>query len=439
MKNPLLIGLITSVALVPSQAAVTDLWITEVDLATRQVEVTHVADETITLETALPFCHRFDYATSIPAETRFGPGESKLFTIANLNQSDSDLWLYQDRNFGNGAKIISGLKWGPDANVGRTGIATTAGKWSGTDHAVSTPALPNETLRLIGPTPFHSQHWSVESSTLGQHPDFLLTFTQFDLTEGAVQLAWEGGLPPYQVQMSSSLPPQWLTHEITSDLAATLVLEGNPERHFFRVLSNDFHSTTTARYTLQFIATWSESTHPDSFPGDPHFSPIVGGAHNEQIQFWAPGTLATEGIESMAETGSTSAFLSEWDNASAAGQASSVTFRGSSFDSPGGEDVEVDVSKQFPLVTAVSMIAPSPDWFVGVHDLSLFDEQTNQWRDQVTVLLKPYDAGTDSGTNYSSGNADTDPPEVITEITGAPLQNGGTVTPLGSFVFTRIQ
>ena len=66
------------------------------------------------------------------------------------------------------------------------------------------------------------------------------------------------------------------------------------------------------------------------------------------------------------------------------------------------------------LLSLVSMIAPSPDWFVGVHG---FDLQANgMWVDEVTLTLDPYDAGTDNGTTYTSANADTSPKDPISRL-----------------------
>ena len=39
--------------------------------------------------------------------------------------------------------------------------------------------------------------------------------------------------------------------------------------------------------------------------------------------------------------------------------------------SPGSTQFEFEVSRDYPLVTLVTMVAPSPDWFVGVSALSL--------------------------------------------------------------------
>ena len=69
------------------------------------------------------------------------------------------------------------------------------------------------------------------------------------------------------------------------------------------------------------------------------------------------------------------------------------------------------VTDAFPLVTLATMIAPSPDWFVGVSGLSLQDDHDDHghWLDSHTVDLFPYDAGTEEGTMFSFDNADSMP------------------------------
>jgi hypothetical protein len=78
------------------------------------------------------------------------------------------------------------------------------------------------------------------------------------------------------------------------------------------------------------------------------------------------------------------------------------------------------------------MIAPSPDWFVGVTRLDLRNGDT--WVPQLTVDLFGYDAGTDSGINFTSPNADSFPQNPIT-VLGAPLPS---VPALGTLTFTLL-
>ena len=59
-----------------------------------------------------------------------------------------------------------------------------------------------------------------------------------------------------------------------------------------------------AKYNLDFVATWSSKTHPGTgFPTNGHFSPVIGASHNSSYNMWAPGVLASPGVQSVAETG----------------------------------------------------------------------------------------------------------------------------------------
>lgn len=197
------------------------------------------------------------------------------------------------------------------------------------------------------------------------------------------------------------------------------------------------NASTTAQYTITFNATWSAQTHPiTDFPtASAHFSGLVGAMHNDQIAFWQEGQLATEGIESMAETGSKTALLAEVDTAIAAGSADQRLSGGSIGLSPGDVSMgPVTVNQSHPQMTLVSMIAPSPDWFVGVNGLSLVDANGN-WIDNLVVDLYPYDSGTDDGPDYTSSDADSVPPEPIANFTSvAPFSD----QPIGTFTITRI-
>ena len=63
----------------------------------------------------------------------------------------------------------------------------------------------------------------------------------------------------------------------------------------------------------------------------------------------------------------------------------------------------------------VVRIIPSPDWFVGLHDINLCEN--GHWVDELSVDLYPWDAGTDQGFTFTSPNYPNDPPESIYQIT----------------------
>lgn len=70
---------------------------------------------------------------------------------------------------------------------------------------------------------------------------------------------------------------------------------------------------------------------------------------------------------------------------------------------------------QHHLVSLVSMIYPSPDWFVGVSGLELC-LPNGSWVEQKILNLYPVDAGTDAGPTYISPDQPTIPKEAIRRI-----------------------
>ena len=190
-----------------------------------------------------------------------------------------------------------------------------------------------------------------------------------------------------------------------------------------------------ATYRVTFTSTWSAATHPGSdFPSNAHFSPLIGATHNLSATFWLSGTIASPGIEQMAELGATSILRSEID---AAGTHVRETIAG-----PGMATSPAQVktpmftaSRSHPLVTLVTMIAPSPDWFVGVHDLALLDDQ-GAWQEDIVVTLYPYDAGSDDGVDYASADIEPATHHPIALLSG---QASFSTEPIGTFTFTRVR
>jgi len=194
-----------------------------------------------------------------------------------------------------------------------------------------------------------------------------------------------------------------------------------------------------AVYRATFNATWSASTHPINFPAaDPHFSPLTGAVHSEQAVFWERGQNATDGIELMAETGGTSILLDEVQLVIDEGRAlASITGGGIQL-SPGSTSVEFTVNRDYPLVTLVSMLAPSPDWFIGVSSVSMLDAN-GDFEQSVTRSLNLYDSGTDGGTRFDSADQDV-PRSPIALVESFPtdtdFQNGR--PPVGELTIERI-
>ena len=190
-----------------------------------------------------------------------------------------------------------------------------------------------------------------------------------------------------------------------------------------------------ARYVVTFQSDWSRATHPTDWPDDAHYSGLIGGTHTARVTFWQEGQLASPGIQLMAEQGRKSPLDQEVLKAISAGTAEFVLSGGALSGSPRSVSLEFNVSVTFPLVTLVTMVAPSPDWFVGVSGLSLL--VNGQWTNETTATLLPWDAGTDSGTSYAAENLASVPAQPIHRLVGFPVAVNGAVAPFGTMTFRR--
>ena len=186
-----------------------------------------------------------------------------------------------------------------------------------------------------------------------------------------------------------------------------------------------------ATYTVRMEASWTDAVTPAGVPDGAHFTTPVGGIHNDEVTFLEAGAAASAGIEAMAEAGTTATLIEEVDDAEP-NAARSMTIPAPGI---GSTSTQTDVvfTSDHPRITLTSMIAPTPDWFVGVSGLSLLDS-SGDWRDSVTVDLYPWDAGTEDGTGFSLTNDETDPQGVIASIRGRGQFTGVRIARL---VFTR--
>ena len=171
-----------------------------------------------------------------------------------------------------------------------------------------------------------------------------------------------------------------------------------------------------ATYDVTFRGLWTTSVTSGGLPGGAHFTRLIGGMHNAGVTFLRDGGRATAGVEFMAELGGTSTLASEVRAAEP--DALDVLLGSGNIRPTGSSTIDpVTLTTDHSRVTLLTMIAPSPDWFVGVSGLSLLAEQ-GEWMESLTVNLYPWDAGTEDGTEFSLSNPATTPQGVITSIRG---------------------
>ncbi len=188
--------------------------------------------------------------------------------------------------------------------------------------------------------------------------------------------------------------------------------------------------SATYRVTFEGKFTASALAGGVSVPSGEHFTTLIGAVHNGSVTFWSSGAMASAGVEQVAELGNTGTFKSEIN---ANMNAAAVIEKSLPSGGTPTATVDVTVTTAHPLVTLLTMVAPSPDWFVGVSGLSLLDAQ-GDWLASHSVDLFPYDAGTEEGTEFSLSNAATSPRGVIASIKGTGKFSD---QPIATLTFTR--
>jgi Spondin_N len=182
-------------------------------------------------------------------------------------------------------------------------------------------------------------------------------------------------------------------------------------------------------YKFTFNDAWNEDDISSELPAGAHFTQMVGASHIPGAPLWIPGGTASPGIENVAELGDPTVLSSEVDAAILAGTAGTYLKIRGLFKPPFSRSKLLEIFEDKPAVTLISMVAPSPDWFVGVSDLSLRDE--SGWIEYLSVDLIPWDAGTEDGNTFTLSNPATNPPSIIAIPPDSPF--------IGSPVIANLQ
>ncbi|WP_372642823.1 spondin domain-containing protein [Ancylomarina sp.] len=177
-----------------------------------------------------------------------------------------------------------------------------------------------------------------------------------------------------------------------------------------------------ASYRVTFTMHWNSTDFPTDYPSNAHFSPLIGWSHPTTSTFFNVGTTASAGIEDMAENGGTAILQAELEAKIVNNEGLDFVL-GSGLGSGEGEiTVEVLVNAANSSVTLVSMVAPSPDWYVAAFNVNLYNG--SNFVDTKIVTAAVYDAGTDSGVTFASADANTDLKVPISLFVDAPLGDG---------------
>lgn len=192
----------------------------------------------------------------------------------------------------------------------------------------------------------------------------------------------------------------------------------------------------TIRYRVEISLDWSAESFPLDYPADAHFSPAVGIAHDSRYVLFRDGDTASSGLGLIATNGRSSVLEAELAEARRRGPVADVVIGKALDTGTGAIGFDIELSERHPQLSVVTMLAPSPDWFVGDAGIALHDEAG--WIDHLVLPLWVWDAGVDDGPGYNSPDSPVQPRQSV-RLSAAPsfLQWDG-LKPIGRLTMSRI-
>ncbi len=75
---------------------------------------------------------------------------------------------------------------------------------------------------------------------------------------------------------------------------------------------------------------------------------------------------------------------------------------------------DITLTPWFNIISSISMVAPSPDWFTGFSGVKPFvrEKGSRYWLASFNILTFPFDAGTKTGDTYNGNNFTKEDPQL---------------------------
>lgn len=165
-----------------------------------------------------------------------------------------------------------------------------------------------------------------------------------------------------------------------------------------------------ASFSVTFRSHWVDGVTAEGVPEDVAFTPMIVAIHQQAGDIYEVGGLASPGIKRLAQTGTQTQLNAEL-RALRAARTVRTFGTGTPGRGRGQSTVKLSASRDRPMLTMISTVAPSPDWIVGINGVDLC--QSGQWVDSMLLPLMAQDAGVDSGETFSAPDQSTEPQQPI--------------------------
>ncbi len=155
---------------------------------------------------------------------------------------------------------------------------------------------------------------------------------------------------------------------------------------------------------MTFEPNFTEVFFPTDYPTNAGFSKVFLVVHSNTTSIFTLGSTASAGLKLYAEDGDSSTLVTEHTQTEDNVNPTSIIL-GTSDVGPAEPVVfTFTITPSKPLISFVTKISPSPDWFLGVDSFNL-ENPDNTLVETAFIGLNAIDAGTDAGVTYTSADS----------------------------------
>ncbi|MFA9290379.1 MAG: hypothetical protein ACEQSF_04050 [Solirubrobacteraceae bacterium] len=199
----------------------------------------------------------------------------------------------------------------------------------------------------------------------------------------------------------------------------------------------DLTPITTANYSVTFQSNWNATNFPLDFPSNPAFGETILITHNNKGGLFIPSALSSLELTFFLTNNNLTPLQNNLNAQQAAMNLNWYNLGIFSTNSPNLPFL-FSISSTKPVISLCMKINPSPNWFIGLSNFSLL-ENDGKWTDLTTVSLLAYD--TDGFTQPTTTYNSIYTPNLggfITKINPAVLIPNIPATVIGTLTFTKL-
>ncbi|PIK42099.1 F-spondin-like protein [Apostichopus japonicus] len=153
---------------------------------------------------------------------------------------------------------------------------------------------------------------------------------------------------------------------------STRLCEGEPVTEEEVTPAFECCACSVAEYDFSFYGQWTVQTHPKDYPSGRgnHWSDLIGATHSSGYTMWEDGSYASDGVKQLAQYGSPVSLQKEMR---LQGSTIRSVFKHRGLWPAVGNmtNMLMEVDRRRHMVSALTMIGPSPDWLVGISNENL--------------------------------------------------------------------